>query len=384
MSKSELFAWPAGAILKMVLTTVGKHRLLVTAGCAPRSLTLFDVTEPAAPVLVAREDLGHVTDIAVYAEYCYACSVERGVVALRLAPPGPPEILAEWGATLPALPCAVGVLRPELDSHPIRLAVALRALPVAGQPPEDFLVSGHASSDWEGPPLDSARPIQTEGDLGLPVLEHRVGGERAGLLQVGYRAYPKLNQLRFVGYHQPWEVATIGAHALVAVGRSGLFLYDLSRLDIHEPGLEICPGPTMRGVKSAGRYVFLTGCGDMPKGLGTNGLMVFDLTNPAQPTQVHPWRGRGSPPALRCQLYGSGLLVLGSHALSYYDLPGASLPSFAARHDLSSDVEATDVVAVDGHAFVADLSGTITVYRLFKGELLGAPPRFEVTTRLTA
>ena len=379
-TKSSRFSWPAGAILRLHTANIGDQQLLLAAGCPPYSLSIYDGTDSATPNLLCKLDLGPVTDVIVHNDWCYACSTDKGVLAIDLSNPAQAKVVHEWGAELPALPCSIGLLAPCDTPTSHRLAIALRALPT--EETENLLVEGHASSAWEGPPLDSARAVETEGDLGLPVVEHRFGGEERGFFQVGYRAYPKLNQLRFVGYHQPWEVATMGNHAFVAAGRSGLFFYDLSRLHLKEPGLEHCPGPRVRGVKAAGRHIIVTGDGELPKDTKASGLIILDYSNTALPTPVYPWKVDGLPPAVRSQLFADGLLVLEPKALCFYYLPDFALPRLATRFAFEANV--TDVAALGDNIYVASEDGTIMRLRIKMAEYVGGKPIVEMIGTISA
>ena len=379
-SRSSRFSWPAGAILRLHSARIGEQQLLLVAGCSPHSLSIYDGSNSAEPKLLTKLDLGPVSDVLVHNEWCYACSADKGVVAIDLSKPEVAKVVHEWGAELPALPCSIGILAPNDTSTSHRLAVALRALPT--ETTEELLIEGHASSAWEGPPADSARAVETEGDLGLPVVEHRFGDEECGFFQVGYRAYPKLNQLRFVGYHQPWEVATMGSHAFVAAGRSGLFFYDLSRLHLKEPGLEHCPGPRVRGIKAAGRHIIVTGDGELPKGEKASGVIILDYSNTALPTPVYPWKVDGLQQAVRSQLFADGLLVLEPKALCFYYLPDFALPRLAIRH--SFNVKVTDIATLGECIYVASEEGKIMKLRIKLSEYVGATPSVELLGTISA
>ncbi len=382
MKRSKRFDWPKGSIMRLCTAKIGDQQLLLAASSPPASLKIYDIGQTKAELLTELA-IGAVTDIIVHNEWCYACSAEKGVVAIELSTPAKAQVVHEWGAELPALPSSIGVIKPADTTTSHRLVVALRALPSNTDTAEDILVEGYASSAWEGPPPESARTVETEGDLGIPIIEHRFGGEQRGFKQIGYRAYPKLNQLRFVGYHQPWEVDTMGNHAFIAAGRSGLFLYDLSRLDLKEPGLEYCPGPRVRGVKAAGKHIIITGDGSMPKGEKDNGLVVLDYSNTALPTPVFPWKVDGLPPAVRCELFVSGLLVLEPKAISYYHLPDLTLLRLATRFELPEDQEAMDVAVVGGRVYVATKEGKILLLRFEQHKYMGEEPTVELLDTIT-
>ena len=387
--KSERFDWPQKAIFRLRTVVKNDQTLIVAGGSPPRSLQVIDISDAKAPKEIAEMNIGLVMDLFIVNDLCYACTLEEGLVSVDLSVPSSPRIQNKWGSDLPALPCSVAPLSPPKGREGLnRIALALRALPTEEEAKEWFMVEGYASSAWITPPQESTRKIETEGDLGLLILEHRFGenfkeSER-GFFQIGYRAYPKLNQLKFEGYHQPWEVSTIGNLAFLAVGRSGLFLYDLNRLDLKDAGSEFCPGERVRGVKAAGKHLLLTGDGRGMEDSKVNGFMVLDCSNMAQPQVVYPWKERGTPLSIRSTLFAGGLLLLHPFSFSFYELPELSLPRLAVHHELAQSAKTTDIIAVAGTICIASEDGSIKLFRIQNPEYLGLDAKVEHLTTVAA
>lgn len=371
-----------GTLLRLIVANVAGQRLLIATGAAPHSLTLYDLADPSTPRLVGAFDLGTVVDATVAGHHLYVCSLSKGLVALDLKDPQNPVPLHRWGADLPVVPSALAVMgRPE-PGEPTLLCVAVRIRPAGGETTEDWFGPGYPASDWESPPPDTARPIADTEFLGLHVLHHQPSGEAKGFSETGFRPYPKIGQARYTGHHQPWEVATVGRLALVAAGRSGLFIFDLSRLDTPDPGQLHCPGCRVRGVKVAGYRAFVTGDGIVEGRVPEPGFLILDMRTPKQPTVMHPWGSPPDPPAVRTAVLGGGVLVLeavGHGRLSYRHLgsPSADTEPFSLA-DGEGGSPPTDLAVLPGWVYVATPTGRILVVRALTDERLGAPPRFAV------
>lgn len=378
--------FPQGTTLQALDTaSVGNHVFVIDR---QRGILVYDLSDPSQPRPITTLKLTGASRIAIVEPFAYV-DTDAGFVTLDITDPtAPVKVDLQPGPIFDvkdmiavedvlAVACPQGLIFFDIHDrqHPKRLGVAVSYTPsgvvhdgkhfvasLLGAGIRIVDIARSSPMSWVGQ-LDSISKYSWIGASGRNVAAvMESGSAQLHLIHVPPSApLQDLGGLPIVG--RPLAMMFHGDLLLCVEGAFMMTIYDVSNPSVPRLLSEPAAVAYHASLTSDGNLLYLVAGGNPPREFypEAEGLVVFDLTDPANPVRRSRLKTPGDPYAIAVT-NDLGYLTVGPEGLAVLDLKNPDQPSVLGQ--VPTGGQATDIEMVKGCAFVTTASKGIQIFDL--------------------